>query len=168
MIKDIMSFAKCETEKMSCDYVEAIHSSRHTLWPIWLHILNVNKDKKNFIKEERREWIDMDFQRKLIEDTKSNEDHDSDWRRINRGLVAMNHTSEKSKWKTWRRGTGCDEEGKVNSWVQDINHAMKTYKALSVDICWIKKSRRHGQEETSWLHKSKKFIISGSRQSCSS
>jgi hypothetical protein len=27
-----MSFAKCEIEKMSCDYIEAIHSSRHMLW----------------------------------------------------------------------------------------------------------------------------------------
>jgi hypothetical protein len=31
MIKGLMSFAKCETGKMSCDYVEAIHSSRHML-----------------------------------------------------------------------------------------------------------------------------------------
>jgi hypothetical protein len=77
-IKELMSFAKCETGKMPYDYVEAIHSSRHMLWPIWLHILNVNKDKKNFIKEERREWIDKDYQHKLIEDTKSSEDHDSD------------------------------------------------------------------------------------------
>jgi hypothetical protein len=30
-IKELMSFAKCETGKMSCDYVEAIHSSRHML-----------------------------------------------------------------------------------------------------------------------------------------
>jgi hypothetical protein len=30
-IKKLMSFAKCETEKISCDYVEAIHSSRHML-----------------------------------------------------------------------------------------------------------------------------------------
>jgi hypothetical protein len=34
MIKELMSFAKCETGKMSCNYVEAIHSSRYTLWPI--------------------------------------------------------------------------------------------------------------------------------------
>jgi hypothetical protein len=33
-IKELLSFAKCETGKMSCDYIEAIHSSRHTLWPI--------------------------------------------------------------------------------------------------------------------------------------
>jgi hypothetical protein len=31
MIKELMNFAKCETEKMSCDYVEAIYSSRHML-----------------------------------------------------------------------------------------------------------------------------------------
>jgi hypothetical protein len=30
-IKELMSFAKCETGKMSCNYVEAIHSSRHML-----------------------------------------------------------------------------------------------------------------------------------------
>jgi hypothetical protein len=34
MIKELMSFAKCETGKISYDYVEAIHSSRHMLWPI--------------------------------------------------------------------------------------------------------------------------------------
>jgi hypothetical protein len=34
MIKKLMSFVKCETGKMSYDYVETIHSSRHTLWPI--------------------------------------------------------------------------------------------------------------------------------------
>jgi hypothetical protein len=31
MIKELMSFAKCETRKMSCNYVEVIRSSRHTL-----------------------------------------------------------------------------------------------------------------------------------------
>jgi hypothetical protein len=30
-IKELMSFAKCEIGQMSCDYVEAIHSSRHML-----------------------------------------------------------------------------------------------------------------------------------------
>jgi hypothetical protein len=30
-IIELMSFAKCETGQMSCDYVEAIHSSRHML-----------------------------------------------------------------------------------------------------------------------------------------
>jgi hypothetical protein len=40
-----MSFAKCETGKMCCDYVEAINSSRHTLWTIWLHIHNVIKTR---------------------------------------------------------------------------------------------------------------------------
>jgi hypothetical protein len=33
----------------------------------------------------------------LIEDTKSNVNHDGDLRRINKNLAAMNHTSEKSK-----------------------------------------------------------------------
>jgi hypothetical protein len=30
-IKNLIRFAKCETGKMSCNYVEAIHSSRHAL-----------------------------------------------------------------------------------------------------------------------------------------
>jgi hypothetical protein len=41
----------------------------------------------------------------LIEDTKISMDHDIDLRRINKGLAVMNHTSEKSKWNTWHRGT---------------------------------------------------------------
>jgi hypothetical protein len=54
MIKELMSFAKCEIGNMSCDYVEAIHSSRHTLWPIWLHILNVIK-KRRISSNEKEE-----------------------------------------------------------------------------------------------------------------
>jgi hypothetical protein len=61
-------------------------------------------------------------------------DYDGDRKRINKGLAAMNHTSEKSKWESWRRGTECDGEGQVNVLVQDINHAMKSHIALSVDI----------------------------------
>jgi hypothetical protein len=34
MIKELISFAKCEIEKMSCECIEAIHLTRHTLWPI--------------------------------------------------------------------------------------------------------------------------------------
>jgi hypothetical protein len=44
-IKELMSFAKCETEKMSCDYVEAIHSMTNIITHLECH-----KDKKNFIK----------------------------------------------------------------------------------------------------------------------
>jgi hypothetical protein len=69
-----------------------------------------------------------------IEDTKSCVDHDGDWRRINKDLAVMNHTSEKSKWKAWCWGTGCDGEWQVNVWVQDINHAMESRLALSVNI----------------------------------
>jgi hypothetical protein len=29
-------------------------------------------------------------------------------------LATMNHASEKSKRESWRRGTGCDGEGKVD------------------------------------------------------
>jgi hypothetical protein len=46
----------------------------------------------------------------LIEGTKSCMDHDNDWKMINKDLATMNHTSEKSKWKTWRRGTRYDGE----------------------------------------------------------
>jgi hypothetical protein len=75
----------------------------------------------------------------------------------------------------WRRESGrlgievpdVMEKRQVDVWVRDINHAMKSHKALSVNIFWIKKSRRYGQKETSWLYKSKKYVVSGSRQSCS-
>jgi hypothetical protein len=46
----------------------------------------------------------------LIEDKKSCVDRDGDCRRISKGLAAMNYTSEKSKWKTRHRGTGCEGE----------------------------------------------------------
>jgi hypothetical protein len=146
-------------------------------------------DKKNAIKWERREWIIIyasclwlswnifktwrwfiyiniakNYQCKLIEDTKGCVDHDGDWRRINKSLATMNHISKKSKRKFWRRGTRCDGEGQVNVWVQDINHAIKSHIALSVDIYWIKKSRWHEQEEEYWLYKSKKSIVTSSRQ----
>jgi hypothetical protein len=128
---------------MSCDYVEAIHSSRHTLWPIWLHIVNVIKTRRILSNEKEDNDLMMyatclllsqnifkiwgcillhqhfkDYEHKLIEDIKSCVDHDDDWRRINKGLVVMNHTSEKSNWRTWRRGTGCDGEEQVKCWVQ--------------------------------------------------
>jgi hypothetical protein len=112
--------------------------------------------------------ITKNYKCKLIEDIKSCVDHDGDWRRINKGLTAMNHTSEKSKHESWHRGTECDREGQVNIWVQDINYAMKRHIALSVDIYWIEKSRWHGQEDKPWLNKSKKSIVTSSRQSCSS
>jgi hypothetical protein len=85
----------------------------------------------------------------LFEDTKSCVDHDGDWRRINNDFTAMNHILEKSKWKTWHQGAGSNGEEKVNVWVRDINQAMWSHKVLSVDIYWIKKSRRHGQKEMS-------------------
>jgi hypothetical protein len=121
-IKEIMSFAKCETWKMTCDYVEAIHSSRHMLWPIWLHMLNViwtrrilsnEKEENELIIYASWLWLSWNifkiwrwfiyinmiknYQRKLIEDKKSYVDHNGDWIRINKGLTVMNHTSEKSK-----------------------------------------------------------------------
>jgi hypothetical protein len=40
---------------------------------------------------------------------------DSSWRRINKDSAAtMNHTSEKSKWESWHRGTVYDGEGQMN------------------------------------------------------
>jgi hypothetical protein len=156
MIKELMYFAKCQTGKMSYDYVEAIHSSRHTLWSIWLHNLNVIKTR--IIPKKRMIWSCMPhgychhkiysrhedifiyintvnkYQCKLSEDTKSCVNHDGNWRRINRDLTAMNHTSEKSKRESWRWGTRCDGEGQVIVWNQDINHAMESHIALRVDI----------------------------------
>jgi hypothetical protein len=58
--------------------------------------------------------IAKSYQRKLIEDTKSCVDHDGDLRRINKGLAVMNHTSEKTKRESWRRGTAYDGDGQVN------------------------------------------------------
>jgi hypothetical protein len=55
--------------------------------------------------------IAKNYQRKLIKSTKSRVNHDGDGRNINKDLVTMNHTSEKSKWEFGRRGTGCDGEG---------------------------------------------------------
>jgi hypothetical protein len=58
MIKELIRFAKCKTGKMSCDYVEIIHSSRYTLWPIWLHILNVIKTRRtSSSKKEENELM---------------------------------------------------------------------------------------------------------------
>jgi hypothetical protein len=112
--------------------------------------------------------IAKNHQQKLIERTKSQVNHDGDWRRINMDLASMNYTSEKSKWESWRRGTVCDGEGQVDVWVRSINQAMKSHIALSVDIYWINKARWQGQEEKSRLYKSKKSIVTESRHSCSS
>jgi hypothetical protein len=135
----------------------------------WWHMSHVYCCHKIYSRNEDIFFyinISNDYQRMLIEDTKSCVDHDGDWRSINKSLAVMNHTSEKSKWKTWYRGIRCDREGKVNDWVQDIDHVMNIYITLSVNIHWIKKSRWRGQEEKSWYHKSKKSIVAGSRQSC--
>jgi hypothetical protein len=39
---------------------------------------------------------------------------DGNWIRINKDLATMNHTSEKSKQESWRRGTVYDREGQVD------------------------------------------------------
>jgi hypothetical protein len=46
MIKELISFANCETGKMPCECIEAIHFSRHTLWPILLYTLNAIKTRR--------------------------------------------------------------------------------------------------------------------------
>jgi hypothetical protein len=74
------------------------------------------------------------YQRKFIKDIKSHVNHYGDWRRINKDLAVMNHTSEKSKWESWCWDTRCDREGQVIVWVQSINQAMESRIALSVDI----------------------------------
>jgi hypothetical protein len=45
-----MSFAKCEIGKMSCDYVEAIHSIKTHVMANMIAHLECHMDKKNFIK----------------------------------------------------------------------------------------------------------------------
>jgi hypothetical protein len=37
----------------------------------------------------------------------------------------MNHTSDKSKWKSWHRGTGCDEESHVSKCQSILNSDLK-------------------------------------------
>jgi hypothetical protein len=39
---------------------------------------------------------------------------DGSFRRINKDLATMNHTSEKSKRESWRQGTRCDGEEQVD------------------------------------------------------
>ncbi len=77
--------------------------------------------------------------------------------RLNKDLTMMNHASEKCKWNSWHRGIKYDGEEQVNVWVWDINHAMLSHKDMIKT--WGKMS---------WLYRSKKSIVSGSRQSCSS
>jgi hypothetical protein len=58
--------------------------------------------------------ITKSYKCELIKDMKICVNHDGSSRRINRDLAMMNHTSEKSKRGSWRRGTGCDGEGQVD------------------------------------------------------
>jgi hypothetical protein len=46
----------------------------------------------------------------------------------------INHASVKSKRKSWRRGTGCDGEGKVDVSIRGIKLAMKNHISLSVNL----------------------------------
>jgi hypothetical protein len=64
-------------------------------------------------------WKQLDhkkevFKNKSMEDMKYYVRQDGSWRRINKDLTTMNHTSEKSKQESWRRGTVCDGEGQVD------------------------------------------------------
>jgi hypothetical protein len=103
----------------------------------------------------------------LIEGTKSCVDHDCDWRRINKGLAAMNHTSEKSKWKTWHWGTGFDGEearGYLSPRYRSCHvesQNSKCYYLLNQQIKETRAKKRYLECI------SKKSIVSGSRQSCS-
>jgi hypothetical protein len=58
-IKELMSFAKCEIGKMSCDYIEAIHSSRHMSLPISFHTLNVIKTRRISSSEKEENELMM-------------------------------------------------------------------------------------------------------------
>jgi hypothetical protein len=93
--------------------------------------------------------------------------HDGSWRRINKDLAMMNHTSENSKQGSWRRGTRCDGEGQVDIWIQSIKLAMESHISLSVNLYWIIKKRWHGKK-WSLDHIMWRSIVTGSRQSCSS
>ncbi len=121
-------------------------------------------DKKNFIKRKRRtkHWsiilnvnlylgiysrhenifiyinITKNYKHEHIKDMKICVNHDGSWRRINKDLAMMNHTSEKSKQGSWRRGTGCDGEGQVDVWIRGIKLAMESRISLSVNLYWIK------------------------------
>jgi hypothetical protein len=59
MIKELTSFAKCETGKKSFDYIKVIHTSRHTLWKIWLHIINVIKTRRSSSSENEENELMM-------------------------------------------------------------------------------------------------------------
>jgi hypothetical protein len=79
-----------------------------------------------------------DFKYESMEDMKWCVRHDGSWRRINKDLTTMNHASEKSKRESWRWGTGCDGEGKVDVWIWGIKLAMKNHIFLSINLYWIK------------------------------
>jgi hypothetical protein len=51
------------------------------------------------------------FKSVIMEDTKKCVSHNDSWRRINNDFATMKHALEKSKQKTWRRGTECDRKG---------------------------------------------------------
>ena len=97
----------------------------------------------------------MEFKYVHMKDAKICVNHDGSWRRINKDLTTMNHTSEKSKRGSWRRGTGCDGEGQVDVWIRGIKLAMESHISLSVDLYWIIKKRWHGQEVKSWSNEVK-------------
>jgi hypothetical protein len=88
-------------------------------------------------------WKKLDHKKKVsknefIEDMKWCVRHDGNWRRINKNLTMMNHTSKKSKQESWHRGTGCGREGQVDVWIWGIKLAMKNHISLSVNLYWIK------------------------------
>jgi hypothetical protein len=106
-IKELISFANCETGKMPCECIEAIH-----------------KDKKNFIKWERRESIDDDSN---VCSLKA--------QRVVWIMIVIEEGSTRA-WPQWtihqRRASerlGIEvldlmEKRQEDIWVQDIDHAM--------------------------------------------
>jgi hypothetical protein len=54
------------------------------------------------------------FKNKSMENMKWCVRQDGSWRMIGIDLAMMNNALEKSKRKSWHRGTGCDGEGQVD------------------------------------------------------
>jgi hypothetical protein len=164
MIKELMSFAKCEIGKCLVNYFKVIHCSRHVLWQYWLHIFVYYITRRISSREKRRtnNWssiphlnryleiylrhanefiyinIKKSYKCEVMEDMERYVNYDGGWKMINKNLTMMNHASEKCKRKVWHHGIICDGEGQVDIWIWGINQVMKSHIALSVDIYWIK------------------------------
>jgi hypothetical protein len=58
MIKELMSFAKCEIGKCLVNYFKVIHCSRHVLWQYWLHIFVYYITRRISSREKEEQIID--------------------------------------------------------------------------------------------------------------